>query len=304
MHGLTGTPTEMRFVARGLHEAGFTVHAVQLAGHCGTSADLVATGWRDWYASVEQAARALRAEVDHLFVAGLSMGAVLALELAIRRPREVDGARPLRHDLSLRRLGRAGAGAPVVPAAGASARSASVATAMFMESFPYGIKNERIRNWIVGSMLAGDSGASGLAGNPWPSLAEFARLSRHVRRRLGEVRAPCLVVHSSRRRHREPAQRRAARAAHPAPIEKVLLDDSYHMVSVDQQRDVLIERSAAFFGRIAHSPSPTRIAPATLHPLVYRLVRARPRLFIAFAAAMLLAWLLPYSLARQPVTRC
>ena len=27
VHGLTGTPTEMRFVARGLHNAGFTVHA-------------------------------------------------------------------------------------------------------------------------------------------------------------------------------------------------------------------------------------------------------------------------------------
>ena len=37
----------------------------------------------------------------------------------------------------------------------------------------------------------------------------------------------------------------------PAPVEKVLLDDSYHMVTVDQQRDVVIERSAGFFERIA-----------------------------------------------------
>src|SRR5881227_239502 len=89
VHGLTGTPTEMRFVARGLHQAGFTVQAVQLAGHCGSAQDLIATGWRDWYRSVEMAALELREEVDHLFVAGLSMGAVLALKLAIERPREV-----------------------------------------------------------------------------------------------------------------------------------------------------------------------------------------------------------------------
>ena len=36
-----------------------------------------------------------------------------------------------------------------------------------------------------------------------------------------------------------------------APVEKILLDDSYHMISVDQQRDVVIERSAGFFKRIA-----------------------------------------------------
>ncbi|HEY4956214.1 MAG TPA: alpha/beta fold hydrolase, partial [Caldimonas sp.] len=91
VHGLTGTPTEMRFVARGLHDAGFTVNAVQLAGHCGSADDLLATGWRDWYRSVEAAALELRAQVDHLFVAGLSMGALLALKLAVERPGDVAG---------------------------------------------------------------------------------------------------------------------------------------------------------------------------------------------------------------------
>ena len=42
IHGLTGTPNEMRILANGLHKAGFTVYAIQLAGHCGTEADLVA----------------------------------------------------------------------------------------------------------------------------------------------------------------------------------------------------------------------------------------------------------------------
>jgi carboxylesterase len=38
-----------------------------------------------------------------------------------------------------------------------------------------------------------------------------------------------------------------------APVETVLLDDSYHMVTVDRQRGELIERSAAFFRRIAET---------------------------------------------------
>ena len=54
IHGLGGTPMEMRYVAQGLARAGYTVHVPQLAGHCGSASDLKATGWADWYASVEQ----------------------------------------------------------------------------------------------------------------------------------------------------------------------------------------------------------------------------------------------------------
>ena len=261
IHGLTGTPTEMRFVARGLHEAGFTVRAVQLAGHCGTSDDLVATGWRDWSRSVEAAATELRGQVDHLFVAGLSMGALLALKLAIDRPEMVDGVglygTTFRYDgWAIPRIARLSFLLPWACRMGIGRKR------VFMETFPFGIKNERIRDWIVGSMLAGDSRAAGLPGNPWPSLAEFVELSRHVRRRLGSVRAPCLVVHST---HDDIASLRNVaiiEANVTAPIEKVLLDDSYHMVSVDQQRDVLIARSVRFFGRIAApQAAPTGHAP-------------------------------------------
>ena len=141
------------------------------------------------------------------------------------------------------------------------AGSASGRDRVFMETFPYGIKNERIRGWIVCSMLSGDSEAAGLAGNPWPSLAEFVLLSRHVRRRLASVRAPCLVVHSSdddiaSLGNVEEIERRVR-----APVEKVLLDESYHMVTVDQQRDVVIGRSADFFDRIAAS-SPRSVETA------------------------------------------
>src|SRR5262245_16961523 len=54
IHGLGGTPLEMRYVAQGLAYAGHTVHVPQLAGHCGSSDDLKATRWADWYATVEE----------------------------------------------------------------------------------------------------------------------------------------------------------------------------------------------------------------------------------------------------------
>jgi carboxylesterase len=250
VHGLTGTPVEMRFVARRLHEQGFTVSAVQLAGHCGDRRDLLATGWRDWYRSVEQAALKLRAEVDHLFVAGLSMGALLALELAIERPDAVDGVglygTTFRYDgWAIPKVARLSFLLPLACALGYGRDR------QFMESPPYGIKNERIRAWIVASMSSGDSGAAGLPGNPFPSLAELVRLSWRVRRRLARVRAPCLVVHSTDDDIASLSNVGLIEKRVAAPVEKVLLDDSYHMVSVDQQRDLVADRSAAFFSRIA-----------------------------------------------------
>ena len=268
VHGLAGTPTEMRFVARGLHAAGFTVHAVQLAGHCGSVADLVATDWRDWSRSVDAAIDALAREVDHVFVAGLSMGAVLALERAIARPDAIRGvalygttfrldgwAVPL-HARLLALL-------PLVCGLGIG-REREV-----KERHPYGIKDDRTRAWIVGSMLAGDSGAAGLLGTPWGALAEFIALSRHVRRQLDRVHTPCLVVHSSdddiaSLANVELIQRRVA-----APVETVLLDDSYHIVSIDRQRDVLIDRSVQFFRRLAHVGD-TGAVPAALPPTAAR----------------------------------
>jgi carboxylesterase len=125
-------------------------------------------------------------------------------------------------------------------------------------------------------MLAGDSGAAGHPGTPWGALAEFIALSRHVRRRLDLVRTPCLVVHSAdddiaSLANVELIERRVA-----APVETVLLDDSYHIVSVDRQRDLVIDRSVRFFRKLApasdvdaapRAPSATAArAPHELHP--------------------------------------
>jgi carboxylesterase len=262
IHGLTGTPTEMRFVGNGLHRAGFTVLGVQLAGHCGDRSDLLATGWRDWYASVDYAAERLLAQVDRLFVAGLSMGAVLALKLAMDRPRDVDGlglyGTTFFHDgWATPPIGRF---AFLLPAA---MRLGIGRQRIADEKPPYGIKDERIRNRVAGAMLAGDSRAGGLAGFPWASLAEFQRLSLHVRNRIGRVRAPSIIVHSSDDDVASLRNVRIIERGVRAPVETLLLDESYHMVTVDQERATLIERSAKFFRGIADARA-VRMPHATI----------------------------------------
>ena len=135
-------------------------------------------------------------------------------------------------------------------------------TQSFMENFPYGIKDERIRNRVAGAMLGGDSSAGGLPGNPWPSLAEFFRLASSVRRRLGEVQAPCLAVHAVQDDIASLRNLDIVRRGVAGSFESLLLDDSYHMVTVDRQRKLLTERSAEFFRKVALShEQPANSAP-------------------------------------------
>ncbi|HPG88771.1 MAG TPA: alpha/beta fold hydrolase, partial [Hyphomicrobium sp.] len=89
LHRLCGTPVEMRFVANGLAKQGYTVHCPQLAGHCGTTADIAASSWADWYRSAEDALFELRKACDVVIVGGLSTGAVIALMLAAKHPTKV-----------------------------------------------------------------------------------------------------------------------------------------------------------------------------------------------------------------------
>ncbi len=250
IHGLTGTPMEMKLLGKGLNRAGFTVHGMQLAGHCGNVDDLLATGWHDWYASVEKAADELRSKVDHLFVGGLSMGALLALKLAAERPEQVCGVgvygATFRYDgWSIPAVARLSFLLPLLKKLGIG-RNRS-----FMEAPPYGIRDERLRAQVSSAMLGGDSAAAGLPGNPWYSLADMYELAADVRQRLSQVTAPCLVAHASEDDVASVKNAELVMREVSAPVELLLLKDSYHMITIDKERRTLIERSAAFFEAIA-----------------------------------------------------
>ena len=241
IHGLTGTPNEMRVLARGLHLQGYTVYAVKLAGHCGTLDDLVGTSWLDWLASVRRArtcvaprrSRGGRRPVDGRRAgAGPGAGASRAHR---RRAGAVAGVSP-------RRLEHAAlyqAGLPAARHARAGHRPAQRVhgTAALRH------QDEALRARVVSQMHAGDSAASGLPGNPWWSVVEMHKLARSVLRNMPALRAPCLVMHA---RNDDIAsvsnayeiQRRAVNA----PVTLQLLDDSYHMITIDRERRVVIAR--------------------------------------------------------------
>src|SRR5512145_2425351 len=191
IHGLGGTPVELRFIAQGLARAGHTVYCCQLAGHCGTPEELRRSGWHEWYASVEEAHDRLSAHCDIILAGGLSMGGILAIHLAQNRPSRVHGLLLYAPTLKLD-----GWSMPWHSALLQYLRPLPVRLEIDLtERDPYGLKDERVRRLVVSSMQSGDSGVAGVFSTPMRSFAHFNCLVAAVKPNLGNVRQPALIVH-------------------------------------------------------------------------------------------------------------
>lgn len=82
LHGFSGSPWDVRPLADALIAQGYSVAVPLLAGHGTKPDDLAETTWQDWLADARNALEWLSTQVERVHVAGLSMGALLALLLA------------------------------------------------------------------------------------------------------------------------------------------------------------------------------------------------------------------------------
>ena len=85
LHGLTGTPAEMRVLGEALAADGYSVHAPLLPGRGTRQQDMHALCWEDWMAAALQAYDALAERHESVVVGGVSAGGTMALDLALRR---------------------------------------------------------------------------------------------------------------------------------------------------------------------------------------------------------------------------
>jgi len=90
IHGFTGSPWDLRPLGESLLSRGFHVKAPRLPGHGNTAESFETATQRDWEQATEDALNLLSAHRP-VFVAGLSMGALLALRLAAKFPAQVAG---------------------------------------------------------------------------------------------------------------------------------------------------------------------------------------------------------------------
>ncbi len=253
IHGMCGTPAEMRFVANGLARAGYTVHCPQISGQCGSEANVKAATWQDWYACAEQALDELRRECDVVIVGGLSSGAVLALLLAANRPNDI-------HALTLF--------APTLWLNGWTipwyARLFRVVNQKFLANLidfpdrhPHGIKDARIREFIKAALSSNDTSVAGLSNTPGGAVLEHRWLVRALMKVVSTIRQPTLILHPREDDYAALSNLSYLQRNLAGMVDTVVLDDSYHIVTIDRQRHVVVERSATFIERIARQFSLT-----------------------------------------------
>jgi len=217
----------MRPLGEALAARGFPVHAPRLAGHGTDVADLAKTRWTDWYASAEAALAALAAEVPRVAVVGLSMGGLLAVRVAASHPTRVAAlallATPIR--IGDRRARLLPAVARVPPLwRWLDRRFGPIPK-------PHGpdITDAAIR-----------AASPSYLATPLGAVVELMRLQAAVRRQLGGLAQPVLLLHGRRDRSVPLVNLEILRRALGARVAGAhVLERSGHVVTVDVERDVV-----------------------------------------------------------------
>jgi carboxylesterase len=86
-HGYTATTAEIRPLAEKFHKYGYTISAPLLPGHGTQPEELNRVHWQDWVHTGRESLQKLFKTCEQVFVAGESLGGVLALYLASTEPR-------------------------------------------------------------------------------------------------------------------------------------------------------------------------------------------------------------------------
>lgn len=239
LHGLSSSPLELRHLARYLNSEGLTTSVPMLKGY---SAGTPEQRMEAWLAAAISEFDALAARYPRVSVCGLSMGATLALALMRQRPAAqavvllsvtlaYDGwsmpwyrflldwvyYTPLRHRWRYR------------------------------EEPPYGLRNEALRKKIGRAMQRNDLSEVGPSTISLPALHEASRLAASVTRTLSAIKNDCLVIHAIDDETSSPRNAQfVASTIGSTYLRTIYLNDSYHMITSDNEREIVARETAAF----------------------------------------------------------
>jgi carboxylesterase len=241
LHGLTSSPYEMLPLARAASERGWAASAPRLVGHGTTPEALAHTCWADWLGAARRAFDLLAARHERVFVAGLSMGALLALSLAHERGARVGGlvlmATPLELDFQTQCVLRLARFFP------------------FADALPFVRKTD-------GPDVSDPSVAASMPSYDRVPLAAAATLldgQRTARAYLPLLRVPTLVQHG-RNDHVAPVANAAAVFERlRVPERRVMIyPRSWHIRPLDVESEAVVGDALGFLDAIAEGRDPRR----------------------------------------------
>jgi carboxylesterase len=225
VHGFTGSPASMKPWAHALAAHGYAVDVPLLPGHGTRWQDLNAVSWTDWYAEAEAAFDRLRGDCEAVLVAGLSMGGSLALRLAEMRGSQV-------------------AGVVLVNPFVSSTRKELVALPALKRVVP------SLRG-VVNDIKKPGQDEHGYDRMPLKGLAAITQMWKVVVPDLKLVTQPLLYFRSSAD-HVIDASSSATvlRGVSSTDVEERMLEQSYHVATLDNDAERIFAESAEFVARV------------------------------------------------------
>ena len=250
LHGLTGSPAEMRPVGEALAAAGFRAVGPLLPGHGTTPEDLATTTRADLVQAAESALLSLQG-ARRVFLCGLSVGGLLAIHLAARS--WVREGLPDFSGLALL--------APAIDFAGATWIFANVVGRL--PALPL-ILNKGARDLAGGSSdsqspESGEAEADGrerVDGSydaiPMRWGADLRELSQEAQKLARRVRAPVLLLQGALDRTSAPSgSRKLARLLAAAHVDIRILPRSGHVLPLDVESAEVCRSIVSFFQGVA-----------------------------------------------------
>ncbi len=119
----------------------------------------------------------------------------------------------------------------------------------FAERDPWGIKDRRLRELVKTAITSGDSSQAGIAALPGSLMLEFRWLVQQVKKEAGDVRQPTLIVHPREDDRASLRNMNYLQRNLSGLVDSAVLDDSYHVVTLDRQRHVVVDRTLDFISR-------------------------------------------------------
>jgi len=245
LHGLCGSSLELGTIPKALKKANCTVVEMQIPNYSASMTDpSVTPNWMDWCAMVESKVVKLKEEHKTVSLCGLSMGATLALAVASfsKEILSVVLLSPvLRYD---------GWSIPWYHRLMNVPYSLGYRNWTYKESDPYGIKNFEMRRRVAAALKKDGVAAVGAAAIPARHLWAAQKLMGYVRQSLSQVRASTLVIHSIDDETAAPRNAEMILANINAEVRKVIwLGDCYHIITVDNEREIVTNEAAQFIRR-------------------------------------------------------
>ncbi len=214
----------MRGLAEVFANAGFSVELPRLPGHGSIVEDLIPTRWSDWLSAALATYDDLASRVGKVVVAGLSMGGTLTAVIGLERPdtaglilinAAVEPMAPGIQDL-LRQMGET---SETMPAIGDDIAKPGVTE-------------------------------GGNDATPIRALLSLIDAGDELAPRLGELAMPCLLLTSPQDHTVAPSASDYFAAHVTTSVERVTLERSYHVATLDYDAPLVEASSLAFAERV------------------------------------------------------